>query len=201
MKVSLLIISLSIHIIPQASFNNGILCHAYLKKKKKYQYLKSCYDSCLKCFLFLLRSLSPVCVRVDVSMFQVAHFKDYIPQAFPGGHSMILDAEVLLIDTKTSKPLPFGTLGVHKVRTPKPISDFFFFFFLPSSLILTQSLFCGFFFFLISHCCHTSRFLFPPPSESCLSGCQRLPFRFRLHLLQRREPHGEVMCPHPIYLS
>lgn len=28
---------------------------------------------------------------------------------------MILDAEVLLIDTKTSKPLPFGTLGVHKV--------------------------------------------------------------------------------------
>lgn len=35
---------------------------------------------------------------------------------------MILDAEVLLIDTKTSKPLPFGTLGVHKVRTPKLIS-------------------------------------------------------------------------------
>lgn len=28
---------------------------------------------------------------------------------------MILDAEVLLIDTNTSKPLPFGTLGVHKV--------------------------------------------------------------------------------------
>ncbi|TNN23469.1 DNA ligase 3 [Liparis tanakae] len=27
---------------------------------------------------------------------------------------MILDAEVLLIDTNTSKPLPFGTLGVHK---------------------------------------------------------------------------------------
>uniref|UniRef100_A0A8C7BNU5 DNA ligase 3 n=1 Tax=Neovison vison TaxID=452646 RepID=A0A8C7BNU5_NEOVI len=44
----------------------------------------------------------------------VAHFKDYIPQAFPGGHSMILDSEVLLIDTKTGKPLPFGTLGVHK---------------------------------------------------------------------------------------
>lgn len=46
---------------------------------------------------------------------QVAHFKDFIPQAFAGGQSMILDAEVLLIDTKTSKPLPFGTLGVHKV--------------------------------------------------------------------------------------
>ena len=51
---------------------------------------------------------SPFCL-------QVAHFKDYIPQAFPGGHSMILDSEVLLIDTKTGKPLPFGTLGVHKV--------------------------------------------------------------------------------------
>lgn len=49
------------------------------------------------------------------SCFQVAHFKDYIPQAFPGGHSMILDSEVLLIDNNTGKPLPFGTLGVHKV--------------------------------------------------------------------------------------
>lgn len=58
-------------------------------------------------------------------MFQVAHFKDYIPQAFPGGHSMILDAEVLLIDTQTSKPLPFGTLGIHKVSS--------------SSLLLTSS--------------------------------------------------------------
>lgn len=28
---------------------------------------------------------------------------------------MILDSEVLLIDMKTGKPLPFGTLGVHKV--------------------------------------------------------------------------------------
>ncbi|XP_057629455.1 DNA ligase 3 isoform X3 [Chionomys nivalis] len=44
----------------------------------------------------------------------VAHFKDYIPRAFPGGESMILDSEVLLIDNNTGKPLPFGTLGVHK---------------------------------------------------------------------------------------
>ena len=27
---------------------------------------------------------------------------------------MILDCEVLLVDTKTGQPLPFGTLGVHK---------------------------------------------------------------------------------------
>ncbi|XP_051902853.1 DNA ligase 3-like [Hippocampus zosterae] len=59
-------------------------------------------------FSYFSRSLKPVLPH------KVAHFKDYIPRAFPGGHSMILDAEVLLIDTNTSKPLPFGTLGVHK---------------------------------------------------------------------------------------
>ncbi|TNM84503.1 hypothetical protein fugu_008681 [Takifugu bimaculatus] len=59
-------------------------------------------------FSYFSRSLKPVLPH------KVAHFKDYIPQAFPGGHSMILDAEVLLIDTETSKPLPFGTLGIHK---------------------------------------------------------------------------------------
>jgi len=50
-----------------------------------------------------------------LSLFQVSHFKDYIPSAFPGGDNLILDAEVLLVDTKTGNPLPFGTLGVHKV--------------------------------------------------------------------------------------
>ncbi|XP_041947215.1 DNA ligase 3 [Alosa sapidissima] len=59
-------------------------------------------------FSYFSRSLKPVLPH------KVAHFKEFIPQAFVGGHSMILDAEVLLIDTNTSKPLPFGTLGVHK---------------------------------------------------------------------------------------
>ncbi|XP_053130642.1 DNA ligase 3 [Hemicordylus capensis] len=59
-------------------------------------------------FSYFSHSLKPVLPH------KVAHFKDFIPKAFPGGHSMILDAEVLLIDTKTGKPLPFGTLGVHK---------------------------------------------------------------------------------------
>ncbi|XP_023652771.1 DNA ligase 3 [Paramormyrops kingsleyae] len=59
-------------------------------------------------FSYFSRSLKPVLPH------KVAHFKEFIPQAFPGGHSMILDAEVLLIDTNTGKPLPFGTLGVHK---------------------------------------------------------------------------------------
>lgn len=60
--------------------------------------------------------LLPVCPSPKCPFrLQVAHFRDYIPQAFPGGHSMILDSEVLLIDNRTGKPLPFGTLGVHKV--------------------------------------------------------------------------------------
>uniref|UniRef100_A0A8C9WS21 DNA ligase n=1 Tax=Scleropages formosus TaxID=113540 RepID=A0A8C9WS21_SCLFO len=59
-------------------------------------------------FSYFSRSLKPVLPH------KVNHFKEFIPQAFSGGHSMILDAEVLLIDTNSGKPLPFGTLGVHK---------------------------------------------------------------------------------------
>jgi len=46
---------------------------------------------------------------------QVSHFKEFIPKAFPSGDDLILDAEVLLIDTNTGNPLPFGSLGKHKV--------------------------------------------------------------------------------------
>lgn len=41
--------------------------------------------------------------------------KEYIPKAFPEGDDLILDAEILLIDTRNGQPLPFGSLGVHKV--------------------------------------------------------------------------------------
>ena len=34
--------------------------------------------------------------------------------ACPKGDALILDSEVLMVDTKTGKPLPFGTLGIHK---------------------------------------------------------------------------------------
>ncbi|KAK3581407.1 hypothetical protein CHS0354_016266 [Potamilus streckersoni] len=61
-----------------------------------------------KNFQYFSRSLKPVLPH------KVAHFKEYIPKAFPTGDDLILDGEVLLIDTKTGKPLPFGTLGVHK---------------------------------------------------------------------------------------
>ncbi|KAK3104567.1 hypothetical protein FSP39_005106 [Pinctada imbricata] len=59
-------------------------------------------------YSYFSRSLKPVLPH------KVQHFKEYIPKAFPTGDNLILDAEVLLVDTKTSKPLPFGTLGVHK---------------------------------------------------------------------------------------
>lgn len=47
---------------------------------------------------------------------QVKHLQEYIPQAFPHGKDLILDSEILMIDTTTGKPLPFGSLGKHKVR-------------------------------------------------------------------------------------
>uniref|UniRef100_A0A1B6ENC4 DNA ligase n=1 Tax=Cuerna arida TaxID=1464854 RepID=A0A1B6ENC4_9HEMI len=59
-------------------------------------------------FKFFSRSLKPVLPH------KVSHFKDYIPQAFPYGQDLILDSEILMIDVKTSQPLPFGSLGVHK---------------------------------------------------------------------------------------
>lgn len=59
-------------------------------------------------FQYFSRSLKPVLAH------KVAHFKEYIPKAFPSGDDLILDSEVLLIDTKTGNPLPFGTLGKHK---------------------------------------------------------------------------------------
>ncbi|KAL2742350.1 DNA ligase 3 isoform X1 [Vespula maculifrons] len=59
-------------------------------------------------FQYFSRSLKPVMAH------KIRHFKDYIPKAFPDGDDLILDSEILLIDNKTSKPLPFGSLGVHK---------------------------------------------------------------------------------------
>ncbi|KAL3311486.1 DNA ligase 3, partial [Cichlidogyrus casuarinus] len=45
---------------------------------------------------------------------KVSNLKTYIEKAFPGGDEIILDAEILLYDNQNKKPLPFGTLGVHK---------------------------------------------------------------------------------------
>ncbi|BFZ23274.1 hypothetical protein BsWGS_26312 [Bradybaena similaris] len=59
-------------------------------------------------FKFFSRSLKPVLEH------KIKLFRDFIPKAFATSNDLILDAEVLLVDTKTGNPLPFGTLGVHK---------------------------------------------------------------------------------------
>ena len=59
-------------------------------------------------FKYFSRALKPVMAH------KVQHFAEHIPKAFPSGANLILDAEVLMVDIKTSKPLPFGTLGIHK---------------------------------------------------------------------------------------
>ncbi|CAK1579517.1 unnamed protein product [Parnassius mnemosyne] len=59
-------------------------------------------------FKYFSRALKPVMAH------KVNHFKEYLPQAFPKGVDLILDAEVLMVDVNTGKPLPFGTLGIHK---------------------------------------------------------------------------------------
>jgi DNA ligase-3 len=38
---------------------------------------------------------------------------EYLPKA-TDADSIILDGEILLMDTQNRKPLPFGTLGIHK---------------------------------------------------------------------------------------
>jgi len=59
-------------------------------------------------FDYFSRSLKPVQAH------KVSEIKDYLPKACPSGDNLILDGEILLVDNTTGKPLPFGTLGIHK---------------------------------------------------------------------------------------
>ncbi|CAD6193975.1 unnamed protein product [Caenorhabditis auriculariae] len=59
-------------------------------------------------FTFYSRSLRPV------QEHKISTLKDTVTHAFPQGENLIIDSEILLVDTATGKPLPFGTLGVHK---------------------------------------------------------------------------------------
>ncbi|EDW14658.2 DNA ligase 3 [Drosophila mojavensis] len=62
-------------------------------------------------FKFFSRNLKPVMDH------KIKDLKDYIPRAFPGAGDMILDSEIILVDTETGALLPFGTLGAHKKHT------------------------------------------------------------------------------------
>ncbi|CAL8079661.1 unnamed protein product [Calicophoron daubneyi] len=59
-------------------------------------------------FSFYSRSLKPAAAN------KVSFVEPYVSQAFGNAKQLVLDCEMLLLDTKTNKPLPFGTLGVHK---------------------------------------------------------------------------------------
>jgi len=62
-------------------------------------------------FKFFSRNLKPV---VD---HKIRALKEHIPRAFPGAGEMILDSEIILVDTDTGALLPFGSLGAHKKQT------------------------------------------------------------------------------------
>ena len=62
-------------------------------------------------FAYYSRSLK----QVDKN--KVELMKEYVTRAFPNVDTLVLDGEIVLFDCKTNKPLPFGTLGVHKVLT------------------------------------------------------------------------------------
>jgi DNA ligase 3 len=59
-------------------------------------------------FKFFSRNLKPVMDH------KVKDIEKYLPKAFPHGDDLIIDSEILMVDTKTDKLLPFGTLGKHK---------------------------------------------------------------------------------------
>ncbi|CAF0902160.1 unnamed protein product [Rotaria sp. Silwood1] len=73
-------------------------------------------------FKFFSRSLKPVTEH------KIEQISQYVSKAFPKGESLILDGEILLIDRKTKKPLPFGTLGVHKKKEFSEANEAFFIF-------------------------------------------------------------------------
>lgn len=73
-------------------------------------------------FRFFSRSLKPVTEH------KIEQLSQFVQQAFPKGESMILDGEILLVDRKTKKPLPFGSLGVHKKKEFTEANEAFFIF-------------------------------------------------------------------------
>ncbi|VDM59009.1 unnamed protein product [Angiostrongylus costaricensis] len=76
-------------------------------------------------------------IKYDGERVQISHLENVIPKAFPKASELIIDAEIssliseacemitfqiLLVDNATGKPLPFGTLGVHKKEKFKDAS-------------------------------------------------------------------------------
>lgn len=62
-----------------------------------------------------------------VPAWKVQHIKEYIPQSTKAS-KVILDGEILLIDRKSGKPLPFGTFNKHKQEQFEEANPCFFVF-------------------------------------------------------------------------
>ncbi|KAG5684185.1 hypothetical protein PVAND_013425 [Polypedilum vanderplanki] len=69
-----------------------------------------------KDFKFFSRNLKPVMEH------KIAKIKDYLPKAFPNADDLILDSEIIMVDTTNGNLLPFGTLGKHKKEEHKNAS-------------------------------------------------------------------------------
>lgn len=72
-------------------------------------------------FKFFSRNLKPI---MD---YKVKDVESYIRKS-TSANKVVLDGEILLIDTKTGEPLPFGTLGKHKKTQYKDAVVGIFFF-------------------------------------------------------------------------
>ncbi|KAL7030049.1 hypothetical protein ACKWTF_006496 [Chironomus riparius] len=59
-------------------------------------------------FKFFSRNLKPV------QEHKIGKIKEYLPKAFPNASDLILDSEIIMVDTISGNLLPFGTLGKHK---------------------------------------------------------------------------------------
>lgn len=59
-------------------------------------------------FKYFSRNLKPV------QEHKISKLKEYLPKAFPNANDIILDSEIIMVDTNTGSLLPFGTLGKHK---------------------------------------------------------------------------------------
>eukprot|EP01083_Nonionella_stella_P144516 451356_1 len=67
------------------------------------------YDG--KDWKFYSRSLKPV------QAYKIRDIEEHVKASCPNAKTLILDSEILMIDTKTQKPLPFTSLGKHKRQT------------------------------------------------------------------------------------
>lgn len=73
-------------------------------------------------FKFFSRNLKPVLDH------KIEKLKDFVPQAFPHGNDLILDSEILMVDTNSGELLPFGTLGKNKKeQCPTSVTCLFIF--------------------------------------------------------------------------